>query len=80
MDNPTNPKNKKWSIEVGAQKLKENLIQEAMCLPVVLGSTFREIVITCLNEELRVADYEERLTDGFRTLVCDKLEQIKINL
>ena len=80
MEDPQNPENEKWSIGVGAQKLKENLIYEAMNLPTVMGSTYRTIVLTCLNEGLKTADYEGRLTDEFRTQVCDKLEQIKINI
>jgi hypothetical protein len=80
MEDPKNPENSKWSINVGAQRLKENLIQEAMSLPIVLGHTFRGIVLTCLNEELKAADYEGQLTHEFKTQVCDKLEQIKINV
>jgi len=80
MEDPKKPENAKWSINVGAQKLKENLIQEAMSLPIVLGHTFRGIVLTCLNEELKAADYEGQLTHEFKAQVCDKLEQIKINV
>ena len=72
--------NAKWDIKVGAHKLRENLIQEAMTLPVLLGTTYRGIVIACLNDELKAADYDGRLTDEFRTRVCDKLEQMRINV
>jgi serine/threonine protein kinase len=80
MEDPRDSQNAKWSMGVGPQKLKENLIQEAMDLPVVLGRTYRGIVLMCLNEELRAADYEGHLTDEFRERVCEKLEQIKVNV
>jgi serine/threonine protein kinase len=80
MSDPGNPENAKWDIKVGGQRLRENLIEEAMSLPVVLGSTFRGVVLTCLNDELKSADYDGCLTTEFRMRVCNKLEQIRINV
>ena len=72
--------NEKWNFRILPPQLKINFTEEAMNLQTVLGSTFREIVLACLNGQFVDSAREYLLTGEFRTQVCNKLDQIRISL
>jgi hypothetical protein len=69
----------RWS-RSNPHQLKEMFVQNAKELKRHLGTTYREVVLTCLNGEFPSAEHnDEYLISGdFRSLVCEKLDQIKI--
>ena len=68
----------KRHLQESPQTLKTYLIEEARALQTVLGKTFSEIVLMCLNGQLVDAAQEQLLTNEFRSQICGKLEQIRI--
>jgi hypothetical protein len=65
--------------KISSDKLKENFIEEALNLPTVLGTTYRDVVLACLNGQLVDRHHKHLLTSEFRSRVCDKLDQIKVS-
>jgi hypothetical protein len=72
-------KDDRWS-RSNPHQLKDMFVQSAKELKRHLGSTYREVVLTCLNGDFPSAEHnDEYLISGdFRSLVCEKLDQIKI--
>jgi len=62
----------------GQASLKEAFVAEALNLPSVLGQTYKEIVLTCLNGQLVDQAHMKFLTSEFRSQVCHKLNQIRL--
>jgi hypothetical protein len=67
-----------WGVSIDQHEVRENLVEEAMKLPKVVGREYRDVVLTCLKDELEVAEVEGRLADEFRTSVCQKLDLISV--
>jgi hypothetical protein len=70
-------RNEQWN-KASPYQLKEIFAQKAMSLQSVLGRTYREVVLDCLNGQFDDSD-EYVLLGEFRRHVCEKLDQIKIS-
>jgi serine/threonine protein kinase len=70
----------KRHLQESPQMLKTYLIEEARGLQTILGKTFSDIVLMCLNGQLVDAAQERLLTNEFRSQICGKLEQIRITV
>ena len=67
-----------WGVGRDQREIRDNLIDEAMKLPKMVGKEYRDVVLTCLKDELDVAEVEGLLADEFRTRVCQKLDSIVV--
>jgi hypothetical protein len=67
-----------WGVGIDQKEVRENLVEEALKLPQVVGKEYRDVVLTCLKDELEVAEIACRLADEFRIRVCQKLDSIVV--
>lgn len=61
-----------------AQNLKETFAAESLNLPSVLGQTYKEVVLACINGQFVDRAHVQFLTSEFRSQVCHKLDQIRL--
>lgn len=66
------------SEENSPHTIKDDFVNKAQSLKLILGKGYREVVLACLNG-LGVAGNDEALSDSFRHQVCERLNQIKVS-